>query len=1236
MMAMNSQAQELKSNYISWGYSSEQFGSKLKAWTPGQKISDDDNFFISRVKPRKPFRHNATQVRLDFVANNDKRLVAWVPIDDPETNALPNGVFDSEVFSMWNYVTHWGNWTAPLGRVPGAFLDVAHKNGVAVTSVAGVPNASIPNVWNDCFKDMGEAGAEKTAQFLNYYGVDGFGYNSEFSSGYAAVKKLIPLHTQLNELLKEKNPIFENMWYDGTNDNGTITFDQGLGTHNDDLFGKEGKPSASLFFNYNWNRNGILQGSVDHAATINRDPLYLYAGINMQGGEPRSTPRWTHLKDFPISIGLWGAHTRNMFWESRGEKGSTPDIKQRTYMLRTERWFTGGTRNPANTPAFNESLQYNADNFNFPGMSKMMSARSTLSWDLAAEPFITYFNLGNGKFFNWNGVRRNDREWYNIGVQDYLPTWRWWLTKKLMGRQDTDVATNGLHAEFTWDDAYMGGSCVRLNGTSAEEYLHLFKTKYELATGDVVTLRYKVKKGAADINLVLTAEGTESQPINESDFAVLTTTQDTDEDVWVEKKFTLTDAFNGKTLALAALHVKNAAELDLYLGEFSIVRRAAVTPAAPEITSSQYLSFSNRGIDAKLIFNMQNSKAAGEPCYNSDVNTSMFKLYAQQEGQPEVLMGVTTSWAGMFYNIPLNLTEAKAKVRLGVAAVSLDHKSESPITWTNYEEVSDYRFVDDIQINKTVIKPGESFEMSYVDALHAEGTWELYDVNNKVVFSGTGNKVTVPGLTETGSYTLKLKGKEYKDGNPVETTREFVAFVQVSGQEVGALPEIKTLTANDNTESIELQINTPATFAYTGRPADGSGSQGVQLKENRFGISATDIGVAGKKSFGVSFWLKINNLTGNTQLFSVASKQDLWPKTDWGWIWNDIKKDGTLECFTFRGVDPYNTELQYTFGDTKIPVGNWVHLAYNFEYNASGAFRADFYVNGVKQKVTAWKHGSNQGTDPVGFVDGVYSITPSQVIAVGGTAHGRGGIDGSIDNFQVWGRAITQADVTQSMNTINTASIPQGLDYLWTLEDKADTDHRFTSVGNAATPAKVGLHNYAAGGSEGQGMINWVAPEYTSGCPFISGTAYPVVTKATWTAKRATVTDAIGNDTQGSAKIAFNKVGNYDVTLTLANSLGSDSKTFSVVKVTDPNAIGTVEEGNIRTVTVGENVLVELGEAGKYDLSVYSVSGQLLGHKAATLQAGSTLQFRLSNTGIYLLKVVRDGRLVRTVKLIKQ
>ena len=43
-------------------------------------------------------------------------------------------------------------------------------------------------------------------------------------------------------------------------------------------------------------------------------------------------------------------------------------------------------------------------------------------------------------------------------------------------------------------------------------------------------------------------------------------------------------------------------------------------------------------------------------------------------------MGVTTSWAGMYYSVPVNL-EGEGTIKFGVSAVSLDMKKESEIAW---------------------------------------------------------------------------------------------------------------------------------------------------------------------------------------------------------------------------------------------------------------------------------------------------------------------------------------------------------------------------------------------------------------------------------------------------------------------------------------------------------------------------------------------------------------------------
>ena len=1236
-VALSASAQEYKEGYVDWGFGGTEFGTTVTNWKKGTPITEDDNFFISRVKPRERFRNANTQVRPNLNESNDKKLLFWVPINGTKNNALPDGVYDSEVFNMWPYVTHYGNWTAPLGRVPGNFLDVAHKNGVAVSGVAGIPYGSLYQfpAWETCLETLVDAGAQKVADFHHYYGVDGMGYNSEFGGGYYIQSILMPFHVEVNKIQKQRNPLFENVWYDGTNDNGQITFDQGLGSHNDQTFGHAGEEAANLFLNYNWNRSSLLSSSVSYANSIGRNPLDLYAGVNMQGAEP-GTNNWPLLQQYPISIGLWGAHSENMFWESRGEKGSEPEVKQRTYQLRTERWFTGGTRNPANCPVVTNSMKYHADNVTYHGMSSFMTARSAMKWDLGEEALITYFNLGNGKYFNWNGVRQHDKEWYNIGSQDYLPTWRWWFTKSLLG---TDVVVDGLNAEFTWDEAYVGGSSARVYGSTSAEYLHLFKTEYALKAGDVVTVRYKLKKGAADVKLVFTALGNEKVALG--NYELVTAADEADEDVWVERQFTVGDELAGKTVALVALQFQNAKDMDLYLGEFSIVRGAAATPATPVVAKAALLSNSKYGVDGKIVFNMTNNKPAGEPCYNIDVKTAFFKIYAQQEGQQPVLMGFTSSWAALAYNIPMNL-KAADRVRIGVSAVALDHKSESSIAWSQYMDAPAYVYDDNIQCNKNTIKPNESFEMSYIDPRHESATWKLVSVaTGAEVFSGEGHTVTCDGLTETGSYDLHLTGVvRDEEGKTSTTTRTFGSFVQITSEGVGALPQIYTLTANDKEADIDVVTGEEIALAYTGRPADGAGSQGVDLKEKRFGVRAGDLDLQGKKDFSVSFWLKINKLAaGETQLLAVAYKLDAWPKTDWGWLWSNVDETGAMTSFTWRGTDrTNNNELRYKYDNTKLPIGNWVHIAYTFDYDDSGKFQGEFYVNGVKQERTRWNRQSNGDsyfkTDP-GYQSDVYEITANQVISVGGAAHGRAGIDGTIDNFTIWNKALTADEVKTSMGDLQNYNLPASVLAFWGLEKEAAADYTFGAAG-IKEGVKAGCHDYAATGAEGQGVFSWVESEYTSGCPFISGTAYPVTTLPTWKAKKGVVTESTGKDVAGTAKLSYAKAGDYEVTLTLANSLGQDQKTFRVIKVGVPEGIENAAGAELNAYTVDSQLFVELAEAGNYCINVYNAAGKLAATTAQQFNAGAKAQLTLHQKGVYVLSVEKDGKVVRTVKLLRK
>ncbi len=1234
-LASIAQAQQLKEGYIEWP-NSQGLATYVKNWKAGKStLKGDENFYISRVKPKARFRNANTQINEALNETNDKKLIFWVPIgraDEASTNARPNGVFDSEVFSTWSYVTHYGNWTSPHGWVPGGFADAAHKNGVAVSGVASVPFANLGN-WNTALQNQANLNSEDLAKFMLYHGVDGLGYNSEWSGGTAWLSKLRKQHEEIHKYLTEQgNTVTENVWYDGTNDNGNITFDQGLGSHNKETFGDGDHIRTSLFLNYNWNRvlNNLTQAQVD-AIAPGRSALDLYAGYNMQGSNPNI---WTSLQNYPLSIGLWGAHDYNMLWGARASKGSTDISKQKNYQDILEMFFTNGNRNPAKPIAVYDGGVHMGSEKWF-GMSSFMSARSSLKWDLSEEPFVTFFNLGNGQFFNWKGVRQNDREWYSIGVQDYLPTWRFWFASKFLGKEAADVPATGLNAEFAFDDAYVGGSSLRIFGSTADEYLHLFKTEFEIKTNDVITVRYKLAGGSTDLNLILSTKGAESTIIRETSFSLAGGTTEANDEVWVEKQFKVTGALiaalNNKEIAVIGLHFKNAANLNLYLGELSITRGESAKPANPVIETTKVLANHYKGVDAKIIFNMPHNKAELEPVYNLDVKTSMFKLYAQQEGEQPIFMGITTSWAGMYYSIPTNL-EGAQKIRLGVAAVSLDTNSDSEITWGDWMEMGDYTVTNDIQINKTTIKPGEDFEISYIDAKHAVSDWKLYN-GTTVMASASGTTVfSVPeGINEVGAYDLVID-------EGTKNARRINSYVQVTSWAVGALPKIETLTVNGEEVDAptEIKMGEKLALAYTGRQADGAASRGVEIAEKNVGVKVSELGIQPRESFSVAAWVNFSTMPMDkgSSFFGIENRGGTWPVNNWGWMWSSF--EGKNFGWTFRNDGAASPgELQYKFPDMVFSPNAWNHVAMTFEYDGN-KFRSLFYLNGVLQKST-WTYtgaGGGTGTTESWANNITYGIAGTDWISFGGT-RGNNAVanTGIIDELQVWNKAMTQEDVTASYEGLNGNNLPAEVIAYWDFDTNANNEHYFLAKGSKAG-AKACVYEMGQGQSEGQGYQTPVQPNYISGCPFIPGEAYKIVTTPTWTAKRGVIADAQGNDKEGSATVSYTKNGDYTVSLTLENTLGYDKKNYPVFYL--GTGINEIDTDNLRAYTVEESLFVEFAESGNYQITVFNASGMQVAQKSATVAAGQNMLITLGADGVYIVKAMKDGKLVRAIKVLKK
>ncbi len=298
-----------------------------------------------------------------------------------------------------------------------------------------------------------------------------------------------------------------------------------------------------------------------------------------------------------------------------------------TYQRLLERWFTGQNADgcsPLNNDIdIDESLS-NDLNETFFGMSKFVAAQSTLCWDLATEPFITYFNLGNGKFFNYKGKRQHSSEWYNIGVQDYLPTWRWWWSSEVLGT----TATTSMKAAFDWNDAWFGGSSLHITGTEANaNYLNLFKTHYALQSGDVITFRYKINSGdVKDVDLVLvtnTGDGGTTLGTAYTEKIIIKDGAVGDRGLWTEKRIPVGSDISN--LAAIALKFEGAEKLDMNVGELSIKRGTYKSATTPKITSTKVLYFGLSGIDGKVVFDMSGATSQ----YNIDNGVSMFNIYAK-------------------------------------------------------------------------------------------------------------------------------------------------------------------------------------------------------------------------------------------------------------------------------------------------------------------------------------------------------------------------------------------------------------------------------------------------------------------------------------------------------------------------------------------------------------------------------------------------------------------------------
>lgn len=1231
----------------------------IKTWEPGKQPIEvsrmDDEFYISRQRPL-PRIADAD----DYQAENSKYAVPgrkfclWTPLDDPTSSwkGLPRYCFEGDNFSMWSYLNIHGNWTAPWFRVTGGLSDVAHKNGVKVGCVASIPWAQSVYIdgagkWSQVLTALCEeddnGGFKNSLRFvklLKYYGIDGVGVNSEFSSDYLSMDQIQRFFADCHKKAKEIGWEFQLHWYDGTNDRGGISFDAGLGAHNKNQFGdKDNIVTDMMFSNYNTGAS-TLKASATYAKSLGRDPYDYYKGFDIQGRSLSysGNANWNDLNDVEASVGFWGAHAQGLIHQSSTDYGTSDVAIQQAYLDKQEYVFSGGFRNPAATPDVpsSEVTLTNASMKNrFHGVAHYVTAKSTIQ----QIPFVTRFNLGNGLKFYTDGEVKFNHKWHNIATQDFLPTWRWWT----VDAQDKAVTTGLATAELTWDDAYWGGSCMRIKGKTDFTRVKLFKTLLKAEPTQTISLTYKMNNELdthAKLFVALKGKLTEYKEIavpaaeKFGEWTTFTTTLD---------KLGLK---SGDEIAMIGLSVENtAADYNMLVGELAVRDpKQSFAPVAPTIKEIQVL----RGKDSTVDFKMRyasKEESGEEKTYNDEVDTWYYEIFFQQKDQPEQLLTATTSWAAYVIDAPMVPGFDNRQCRFGVRAVSPDGQQKSDISWSDYQEVAYDSPSSEIAIDRDVIKPGETFK-AYLEDQMADPA-QSFTILNAQTGAQVGEKFTNCKSFETAIKDLGVYDLVVVDSKG--TTQTLRGKIIISPEETGAVPEVQSITA----DKTAANTDEPITLSYTSRDGDGKVSRGLEVKDPNMLMIPADITLDGGNNptmeYSIGLWVKVDNYAHDKQGTNLISKNnihDKWPHNNWGDLWVQVRPEiqaGSSSCTQHHAANEVSFN---TFGWTEHdnPKENMMSTGYSLN---PGVWNHIMVTQDAGSQQKIYFNGKRVA-GPINFTSSSlrenstdYRIKTKEHANyfIGGGGVYKAGLNATVDEVQVWNKALTDDEVLQAMKGYKADQVPTNLRGYYTFEELDKTDSTFVNYGSAGSEYKAKMVvNHAAGENTEEAYYETVgANNNITGYPGIAGTL-DVTAKHTWLVNGG----RISGESDKVATLTYARPGEYEAGVKVSNFWGESTKMLdNVITISSTSAINDAKSEATEVALYPnpfvESVNLRFAEGGAYTVNVLSANGALLQSNDFRADAGQVVNVAVNGAkGVYVVQIIKGSKLVKALNVIKK
>ena len=726
-------------------------------------LADEIEFVRSHVRKRSILPRTDRLIKNTF---ETRELFMNIPAGAGRTTGgYPSSEFASDNFSMWNYTNLFGAWNHGLFQAPGSWADAAHKNGTDLLSgikffdTTGNPGGVGAEGWLPTLKAKNQDGSFKYAKpmiyMLQYLGLDGINYNWEAAS--YDDPDVIAFHQKLYEIAKEEK--FDNFHVVLYTSNATLT-----AYNSEGLFGKNKKKTADVMLNYmNMDFAYTLSQSVQQA----KNALGTTEGLYGSTWIVTMNRSWTRLNSAPeCGVCLWGEHAQSRFWSYNA--GGDADEMMVNYQKLLERGFSGGNRNPLYRPAVSNT-GHNWEEVNgvqplstFPGMATWIPERTTITGNL---PFSTHFNMGAGSQYHYKG-KKTAGSWYNMSNQDIVPTYRW-----LVVEGNTNNHSDKVDPEITYKDAYMGGSCLLLNGKGQASSTDIVLYKTDIAgSNGAITANVAIKSGKevpAESNLYLIVHLKNSNEWKE--YAIGNTTGKT----WEEKKIALNDITSGTAIDKIGLRVKNStSSYKMMVGKLELVDGLTIAPANVKDVAIQVKEETKSSLSVKATWAVDKAETTTGMIYNDDANIDHFEILLKDGTNGRVSeVARTSQWAAYVGNIDLkNFTNNPF---IGVRAVSKDLKSYSPVVWTevvraNANELPElvlnpytspeldtdadgYKTAQTIRYVEIFKTEGGSTNIDY-KATGPKGGTNYVDVTDQVLTIGQGQTVT-----------LKFKGYEATD-----------------------------------------------------------------------------------------------------------------------------------------------------------------------------------------------------------------------------------------------------------------------------------------------------------------------------------------------------------------------------------------------------------------------------------------------------------------------------------------